>query len=124
WDELWYEYGDKNFSAISYSDYSYIFSISPVRMYSSLGDVSDLVEVEDLPETIKDNNQLIDSFGRVYFTRSDNEVLVRILYNGEYKLKYTFDEDTDFSMFNTLEAYYINVGGNNPQIFLNLSDNY
>src|SRR5690606_11453975 len=27
WDELWYEYGDKNFSAISYSDYSYIFSI-------------------------------------------------------------------------------------------------
>src|SRR5690606_30380593 len=98
-------------------------STSPVRMYSSLGDVSDLVEVEDLPQTIKNNETFIDSFGRVYFTRSNDNVLVTIVYNGEYKLKYTFDSDTDYSMFNTIEAYYINVDGNNPQIYMNLSDN-
>lgn len=125
--DMYYKYGTKDFTALSIANYPLFLSHdeSPVR---KLGDIDDIPvdnfdTIEDLPQTVKTNNPQIDDFGTVLFTVSGQDVLVRIIYYEEYLLKYTMDANTDLSLFDTIEALYLNADGNTPQIFINNGEN-
>lgn len=72
--------------------------------------------INELPATT--NNTL----GNVTFNVVEETVNITINYNRvNYHLIKRFTPETDLALFNTIEAYYINVGGN-PQIFINHSN--
>lgn len=63
-----------------------------------------------------------NKLGTVSFRVIGNRVETDIYYNNMYySLNHTFDISSDFEIFNTKEAYYINLDGT-PQIFINHSD--
>lgn len=63
-----------------------------------------------------------NKLGTVSFRVIGNRVETDIYYNNMYySLNHTFDISSDFGIFNTKEAYYINLDGT-PQIFINHSD--
>lgn len=63
-----------------------------------------------------------NKLGTVSFRVIGNRVETDIYYNNMYySLNHTFDISSDFGIFNTKEAYYINLDGT-PQIFVNHSD--
>lgn len=71
--------------------------------------------VDDLPVTQE------GILANVYFVVNGYEVTMTIWISGTpYTLTYTFDEETDMTMFNTIEAYFIKRN-NKPQIYINLS---
>ena len=122
--DLIFIYGDKNYVAASYPNYSNILlTPSPVRKLVDINSIPEFHTLEDLPKTLKSNNVQINDFGTVLFTVVGQDVLVRIIYFQEYILKYTMTADTDLSLFNTIEALYLNADGNTPQIFINNGEN-
>lgn len=72
-------------------------------------------EIEDLPKTNK------QEIGRVRFDITNKNMTVQISFNYTvYYLRYNFSENQDMRIFETIEAYYMNV--NKPQIIINNSD--
>lgn len=69
----------------------------------------------DLPNTAE------NILGNVYLTVSGYQVIVTIWYDGiPYTLKYNFSPQTDMTIFNTDESYFIKRN-NKPQIYINKS---
>lgn len=128
WFDLYYIYGTNNYPAGSFVSYESILqSPSVLRKLSSISEIpaDDLTTVDNLPKTSSSDNNFIDGFGRVNFTVEGMDILVRIVYYGEHKLKYTMAPGTDMSLFNTIEALYLNLDGETPQIYINNgSDRY
>lgn len=88
-----------------------------IRYYEAvIENPSEFNTLADLPNTA-DN-----ILGNVYFTVLGNQVILTIWYsNTPYTLKYNFSPQTDMTLFNTEEAYFIKRDGK-PQIFINKSD--
>lgn len=120
---LYYETVDVDFGHIRENQIAFALHKNKISTNTGLSEIKiemdmpiyDNSKIENLPRTSR--NQL----GDVSLDISGNEVLVKISYNNElYYLDYKFKEDTDLSLFETIEAYYINLG--EPQIIINHSD--
>lgn len=77
-------------------------------------------------DNIGDLSQLpstdINSVGTVKFDINGYNLKLQVRYDQQvYYLTRSFTSDTDMSIFNTIESYYMNVN-NNPQIIINHSD--
>lgn len=57
------------------------------------------------------DNNFIDGFGRVNFIVEGMDILVRIVYYGEYKFKYIMVFGIDMLLFNIIEVLYLNLDG-------------
>lgn len=85
------------------------------RYFSNYEEVI-VTNINQLPTT--NINKLAD----VSFNVSGLNVQIKIKYgNTFYYMNKSFALDTDMEMFNTMEAYYMNIEGD-PQIFINHSD--
>ena len=101
---------NKDTGEVIFSPYENPYKIYWVYEFSGSYDT-----VESLPKT---ENRVL---GNVFFTVTGNNVVVTIWYQGmAYNLQYSMAPQTDMSIFDTKEAYYINTAG--PQIFINHSD--
>ncbi|VEU83358.1 hypothetical protein, partial [Acholeplasma hippikon] len=87
-----------------------------IRYYLAIVDnPTEFDSVQDLPMTAE------NVLGNVYFTVNGNEVIVTIWYDGTpYTLKYNFSSQTDMTIFDAEEIYFMKRS-NKPQIFINLT---
>ncbi|SKC34611.1 hypothetical protein SAMN02745122_0011 [Acholeplasma oculi] len=120
---LYYEYADKSYLAISFvSNQAVEIKVRKLSDITNIPD-DDLLDVSELPQTKNEGNFLMD-VGHVNFSVQDRKVLITITYFGTHKIVYDMGIQTDMSLFNSTEAYYVNLSGDDPQIFINNSDNY
>jgi hypothetical protein len=98
---------------------NYIDTFLSIRKLVDINDIPDdqYQTIDELPIT-SDTGNFLNDVGRVTFTVSNQEVILTLTYYQTYKVKLTMDPSVDMSLFDTFEAYYINVD-NKPQIWIN-----
>lgn len=108
-----YEFNDPNFL-------DYINNIE-IKYYAEVV-IENISSIDELPLTIATENYTV--LGTVSFVVDGVNLLVKINYDNKiYYLNMTFSVVSDMNIFNSEEAYYMNVD-DTPQIFINHSDRY
>ncbi len=118
----WYDvniiFGDKTMTMWANLLYGYDDFLS-IRKLVSVDDIPDdaFSDVSDLPTTT-DTDEFLTDVGHVSFTVDGYDLIVTITYYGTYKLHYIMESSVDMELFDSLEAYYINLN-DTPQIWIN-----
>lgn len=101
-------------SVVLSSDGIPVDTIRKINVFEIPGE--NLTDIKDLPLTSNDR------LGTVLYLVTGLNVKVQINYNNSvYYLYRSFTSDTDMSIFDTIESYYMNINGD-PQLIINHSD--